>query len=84
MDVRYLKLRSKFFTDTMFAIIATKSLHGNTCCQVFVLDKDYLALYPMQQEADFPLALKEFEKEVGAPDFLYVMVPRPRTSVTSS
>jgi hypothetical protein len=68
--VRHWKLRSKFFTDTMFVIMATKSLHGNTCCQVFVLDKDYLALYPMQQEAEYPLALKEFEKEVGAPEVL--------------
>jgi hypothetical protein len=67
---RYQKLRSKFFTDTMFATKAAKSLRGNTCCQVFVLDKDFLAVYPMQQESDYPLAMKEFAKEVGAPQVL--------------
>ena len=33
-------------------------------------DKDFLALYPIQQELEYPLALKEFAKEVGAPDLL--------------
>ena len=68
--VRFKTLRSKFFTDTMFATKAAKSLRGNTCCQVFVLDKDFLAPYPMRQELEYPLALKEFAKEVGAPDAL--------------
>ncbi len=36
--VRYKKLKSKFFTDTMFATKKAKSLRGNTCCQVFVSD----------------------------------------------
>ena len=52
--VRYQKLRSKFFTDTMFATKAAKSLRGNTCCQLFVSDKDFLALYPMRQELEYP------------------------------
>ena len=34
-----------------------------------VSDKDFLALYPMRQELEY-LALKEFSKEVGAPDVL--------------
>jgi hypothetical protein len=68
--VRYRKLRSKFFTDTMFATKKAKSLRGNTCCQVFVSDNDFLALYPMRQESEYPLALKQFAKEVGAPDVL--------------
>jgi len=54
----------------MFAMKAAKILRGNTCCQVFVSDKDYLALYPIQKEKDPPLALKEFAKEVGAHDVL--------------
>jgi hypothetical protein len=39
--VRYQKLRSKFFIDTMFATKKAKSLSGNTCCQVFVSDNDF-------------------------------------------
>ena len=54
----------------MFATKAAKSLRGNTCCQVFVSDCDFLSLYPMQQESEYPLALKLFAKEVGAPDVL--------------
>ncbi len=68
--VWYRKLRSKFFTDTMFATKKAKSLRGNTCCQVFVSDCDFLSLYPMQQESEYPLTLKLFAKEVGAPDVL--------------
>ena len=60
--VRYQKLRSKLFTDTMFATKKAKSLRGNTCCQVFVSDNDFLALYPMRQESEYPLALKQFAK----------------------
>jgi hypothetical protein len=55
----------------MFAIKATKSLRGNTCCQVFVPDKDFLASYPMRQESEYPLSLKEFAKDVGAPEVLF-------------
>ena len=40
--VRYRKVRSEFFTDTMFATKKAKSLRGNTCCQVFVSDNDFL------------------------------------------
>ena len=54
----------------MSATKAAKSLRRNTCCQVFVSDKDFLALYPMQQESEYPLALKEFAKYVGAPEVL--------------
>jgi hypothetical protein len=35
-----------------------------------VSDNDFLALYPMRQESEYPLALKEFAKDVGAPDVL--------------
>ena len=54
----------------MFATKAAKSLQGNMCCQVLVADKDCIALYPMKKEAEYPLALMEFAKEVGAPDVL--------------
>ena len=54
----------------MFATSRSKSLQGNTCCQLFVLDKDYFSVYPMAKEAEYFLALKEFSKDVGAPDVL--------------
>ena len=60
----------KFFTDTMFATKKAESLRGNTCCQVFVSDCYFLSLYLMQQESEYPLALKQFAKEVCAPDVL--------------
>ena len=63
-------MRSKFLPDAMFATKAATSLRGNTCCQIFVSDNDFLALYPLQQESEYPLAMKEFAKKVGAPEVL--------------
>jgi hypothetical protein len=54
----------------MFATKKAKSLRGNICLQLFVLDKDYIVVYPTMKEAEYPLALKLFAKEVGAPDVL--------------
>ena len=68
--VRYQWINGKFFTNRMFATAKTKSLCGNTCVQIFVLDKDYPAIYPMKKKADYILALQEFAKDIGAPDVL--------------
>ena len=68
--VRYRLLESKFYTDTLFSTAWAKSLRGNTCCQLFVLDKDYVAVYLMAKEAYYFLVLKEFLKDVGALDVL--------------
>ena len=54
----------------MFATNKAKSLRGNTCCQLFVSDNDFISFYPMQQESEYPLSLKQFSKEVGSPDNL--------------
>jgi hypothetical protein len=69
-QVWYRKIKSTFYTDTMFATKKAKSLRGNTCLQLFVLDKDYIVVYPMTKESEYPLALKLFAKEIGAPDVL--------------
>jgi hypothetical protein len=45
--VRYRRLDSTFFTNTMFATKLAKSLRGNTCVQVFFSDKDYMTVIPM-------------------------------------
>ena len=68
----------------MFATKAAKSLRGNTCCQVFVLDMDFLALYPMQQESEYPIALKEFAKDIGAPEVLVCDGSKTQISAKSS
>jgi hypothetical protein len=56
--------------DTLFATKMAKSMRGHTCAQIFVSDKDFVALYPMKKESEYFLALKEFAKDVGAPGVL--------------
>ena len=64
--LRYKRLQSVFYTDTMFAK-KHKSKRGNTCCQIFVSDKGYISVYPMKSQEEFPNALHCFCKEVGVP-----------------
>jgi hypothetical protein len=56
--------------DTLFVTGAAKSSHGNICAQLFVSDKGFVAFYPMKKKQEVYLALKQFAKEVGAPDVL--------------
>ena len=55
--------------DTFFA---TKkggtSSRGNTCCQLFVTDKGFIYVVPMKCKSEVVSAIKQFAKEVGAPD----------------
>ena len=44
-----------------------KSTRVNKCCQVFVSDKGYVAVYPMKSQAEYPTALHWFCKESGVP-----------------
>jgi hypothetical protein len=74
--VRYHHIKSCFYTDTLFVTGAAKSSCGNICAQLFVSDKGYVAIYPMQHQQDYFLALKQFAKDVGAPDVL-VCDPHP-------
>jgi len=53
-----------------------KSSRGNICAQLFVSDKGFVAVYPMKKQPDYFLALKQFAKDVGAPDVL-VCDPHP-------
>jgi hypothetical protein len=53
-----------------------KSLQGNICAQLFVSDRGFVAFYPMKKQQDFYLAIKQFAKEVGAPEAL-VCDPHP-------
>ena len=67
---------SFFFSDTLFVMSSAKSSHGNICSHRFVSDKGFVALYLMKKQSDYFLALKQFAKDVGAPDVL-VCGPQP-------
>jgi hypothetical protein len=74
--VRYCHIKLCFYTDTLFVTGKAKSSRGNICDQLFVLDKGYVAIYPMKNQQDYFLALKHIAKDVGAPDVL-VCDPHP-------
>ena len=77
--LRYKRLGSTFYTDTMFAN-EHKSSRQYTCCQVFVSDKGFVAVYPMQSQNEFPVALHWFCKQVGVPVDLIVDGHKAQTS----
>ena len=77
--LRYRRLKSTFFTDTMFAN-KYKSLRQNTCCQVFVSDKSYIAVYPMKSQEEFSTALHWFCKQIGVPKTLAADAHKSQTS----
>lgn len=80
--LRYKRLNEYFFMDTFYATKSKtlKSLRQNTCCQLFVTDKGYMFVCPMEKEADVLLALKLFAKDVGAPEALVTDGARAETS----
>ena len=55
----------------MVTFFATKkggrSTHRHTCCQLFVTDKGFLYVMPMQRKSEILQAIKQFAKEIGAP-----------------
>ena len=74
--LRYKRIKSHFYTDTLLVTKKGKSTHGNTCAQIYVSDKGMVACYPMAHVRDFLSTLKLFAKEVGAPEVL-VADPHP-------
>ena len=79
--LRYRRLKSIFFTDTLMAT-KFKSLRQNTCCQVFVSDRSFIAVYPMRSQSEFGTALHWFCKQVGVPSTLVADKHRSQTSYT--
>ena len=57
-----------------------KSLRQNTCCQLFVTDKGYIYVCPLEKESDVLLALKLFAKEIGVPEALVTDGAKAETS----
>ena len=68
--IRYRHLNSTFFTDTMFATKKATSTRGNTCAQIYVSDKMFVAIHPMRTQSEYLSSLKRFAKEVGVPKAL--------------
>ena len=78
--LRYKRINSIFYTDTFFITKNAKSKRGNTCMQIFVSDKGFIALYPMQSKSQFKDALHLFCKEIGVPDKLVLDPSGEQTS----
>ena len=68
--LHYKRIKSTFFTDTMYVTAKAKSTRGNTCAQIYVSDKAFLAAYPMRDTKSYINSLKQFAKDVGAPETL--------------
>jgi hypothetical protein len=67
--LRYKRITEYFFMDTFFATKkAGKLSRGHSCCQLFVTDKGFVYVVPMKSKADVLQAVKQFAKEIGAPD----------------
>ena len=78
--LQYKRINSQFFTDTLFVTKEGKSTRGNTCAQLFVSDKGYVAIYPMASKSEFPAALEMFCKDIGVPRILVVDPSGEQTS----
>ena len=67
--LRYKRIKDYFFMDTFFAKKkGGKSSRGHTCCQLFVTDKGFVYVVPMRKKLEVLQAVKQFAKEIGAPD----------------
>ena len=78
--LRYRRINSYFFSDTMFVTASAKSTRGYTMLQLFVSDKGFVAVYPMEKKSDFQDCLQVFCKEIGVPISLVVDPAREQTS----
>ena len=71
--LRYKRIKDYFFMDTFFATKkGGQSSRSHTCCQLFVTDKGFIYVVPMKKKSDLLHAIKQFAKEIGAPDPLWL------------
>ena len=69
--LRHKRIQDYFFMDTFFATKkGGRSSRGHTCCQLFVTDKGFLYVVPMQRKSEVLQAIKQFTKEIGAPSLI--------------
>ena len=79
--LRYKRVSEYFFMDTFFAMRKSgKSSRGHTCCQLFVTDKGFVYVVPMRTKSEVLQAVKQFAKEIGAPDAIICDMSREQTS----
>ena len=70
--LRYQRIPSELYTDTLFVTGKAQSTRGYNYMQIFVSEKGYVKVYPMSKVSEYPQALKQFAKDVGAPEVLIV------------
>ena len=58
-----------------------KSSRGNTCCQIFVTDKGCVYVVLIRSKKDVVLVVKQFAKEIGAPDAIVCDAAGEQTSL---
>ena len=63
----YRHINSQLSTDNSFAITKGKSVRGNTCDQIFLSEKGFVAIYTMQSKGDSQDVLQNLCKYIGAP-----------------
>ena len=79
--LRYKRINDYFYMDTFFATKkAGKSSRGNKCSQLFVTDRGFIYVVPMKSKSEVLLAVKQFAKEIGAPDALISDAAKEQTS----
>ena len=69
--LRYKRIKENFFMDTFFATRKMeKYLRRNRCCQIFVTDKGFVYVVTMKARNKYDIlsALKQFTKEIDAPE----------------
>ena len=59
---------------------AGKSSIGHKCCQLFVTDKGLVYVVPMKAKSEVLQVVKQFAKEIGAPDALICDMSGEQTS----
>ena len=70
----YKRINSQFVTNTFFVNAKDKSTRGNTCWQIFLIEKGFVAVYPMENKIRFENALQQFCKDFGVQ---YTLVVEP-------
>ena len=63
--IRYKRINGQFFTNNLFATAKVKLTRVNICCQIFLSDKGFVAVYPMESKSQFESALHQFYKDIG-------------------
>jgi hypothetical protein len=80
--LRYKRINDYFFMDTFFATkTAGKSSRGHSCCQLFLTDKGFVYVGPMRSKKEVFQAVKQFAKEIGAPDAIIADAAREQKSL---